>query len=327
MEPKVPQTGGGEAPTARDALNKSSGQAGAADRDGMQGANRSRSRCYDEDLQRGRPPEAATPAARALVQSIPRSEFFTRHRLIVLIPVYNHAQTLPDVVAAVRACSLDCLLVDDGSDAPCARVIDQLAAADGVTMTRLAKNGGKGAAVRAGLAHAHAMGYTHALQIDADGQHDLSAIARFVHASRAAPEALIGGKPVYGQDAPKSRLYGRWIMRVWVWINTLSTQIPDAMCGFRVYPLAACVDIIRTEFLGQRMEFDAEILVHLMWRGVPMQWLALNVRYPEHGVSHFRLWRDNLLISAMHARLFFGMLRRAPRLLWRRRVPPKAPAP
>jgi len=239
-------------------------------------------------------------------------------KLTALIPVYNHAETLAAVVAAVRHCGLDCLLVDDGSEPGCARLIDQLAQDDGVRKTRLACNRGKGAAVHAGFLHAHALGYTHALQIDADGQHDLSAIPQFLAACQAEPHCLIGAAPVYGADAPKSRVYGRWLNRVWVWINTLSTRIPDAMCGFRVYPLGVCVELLRSEPLGQRMEFDIEILVRLAWRGVPMRWLPLRVQYPENGISHFRLWRDNLLISRMHARLFFGMLRRAPKLLWQR---------
>jgi len=244
------------------------------------------------------------------------------HRPVALIPVYNHAATLPVVVEAVRAAGLPCLLVDDGSEAGCAAVMDKLVAASagdgGVSLIRLARNGGKGAAVAAGLRRALELGYTHALQIDADGQHDFLAISRFVDASRAQPDTLIGGLPVYEADAPKSRLYARWVMRIWVWINTLSTSIPDAMCGFRVYPLRASVELLNAEALGRRMDFDPEILVRLFWRGVPMRWLPVTVNYPKNGISHFKLVRDNLLLSWMHTRLFWGMLWRAPRLLRRR---------
>jgi len=239
-------------------------------------------------------------------------------RPIVLIPVYNHGQTLPAVVAEVRRLRLPCLLVDDGSDMPCAGVIERLARQDGVLRLRLCRNRGKGAAVTFGLLAAFSAGYSHALQIDADGQHDLSVIPPFLVASKRHPDALIGGVPHYQQDAPKSRLYGRWVMRIWVWINSLSKAIPDAMCGFRVYPLKSTAPLLRQAWLGERMDFDPEILVRLAWQDVPMRWLKVTVRYPEDGVSHFRLWRDNLLISWMHTRLFFGMLIRAPRLLWRR---------
>jgi len=240
------------------------------------------------------------------------------HRLLVLIPVYNHAKTLPSVVSAVRALGLPCLLVDDGSDLECAALIERLALQKGIWRMRLAKNSGKGAAVAAGLLRAAALGYSHALQIDADGQHDLSALEGFIAASRANPSDLIGGAPQYASDAPKSRLYGRWVMRIWVWINSLSLQIPDAMCGFRIYPLASTLAVLKSARLAKRMAFDPEILVRLVWQRVPMRWLPLAVQYPQDGVSHFRLWQDNALISLMHTRLFFGMLLRAPLLLWQR---------
>jgi len=117
---------------------------------------------------------------------------------------------------------------------------------------------------------------------------------------------------------PRGRLYGRYATHIWVWINTLSLSIRDSMCGFRVYPLASTLALLDSERVGRRMDFDSEILVRLFWRGQPMHWLPVRVHYPLDGVSHFQLWRDNWLISAMHARLFFGMLWRAPRLLWRR---------
>jgi hypothetical protein len=93
------------------------------------------------------------------------------------------------------------------------------------------------------------------------------------------------------------------------------------MCGFRVYPLPAVVSLIDSARLGRRMDFDPEVLVRLHWRGVPIVNRPTRVTYPSDGVSHFRLWRDNALISAMHARLFLGMLLRLPWLLWRKVLP------
>jgi len=237
------------------------------------------------------------------------------HNPIALIPVYNHAAPLPGVVAAVRKTGLDCLLVDDGSESDCAAVIDTLSREDSVFMLRLARNSGKGAAIMAGLRDAHRMGYTHALQIDADGQHDLSAISLFIEQSRKAPDALVCGYPDYDASVPKLRLYARYLTHLWVWINTLSFSIPDSMCGFRLYPVAASVALMDSARIGQRMDFDTEILVRMSWRNQPMYWLPVKVHYPENGRSHFRPWRDNLLISWMHTRLFFGMLLRLPAIL------------
>ncbi len=241
-----------------------------------------------------------------------------QHRPCALIPVYNHEGPLPSVVASLLAAGLPCLLVDDASGPSCAAVIDRLAGAADTHLLRLAENQGKGGAVMAGLREAQRLGFTHALQVDADGQHDLHAVRGFLDESRAHPEAIVCGYPQYDASVPKGRLYARYLTHVWVWINSLSLEIRDSMCGFRVYPLAASVALIDSAKLGKRMDFDSEILVRLSWRGQPMRWLPARVHYPEDGVSHFRLWQDNLLISKMHARLFFGMLCRAPVLLYRR---------
>ncbi|BAP81380.1 glycosyltransferase family 2 protein [Stutzerimonas stutzeri] len=235
-----------------------------------------------------------------------------------VVPVYNHEASLPSVVRALLADDLQCVLVDDGSSPAAAAIIDELAEHPSVHLLRHSRNQGKGAAVASGLREASRLGFSHALQVDADGQHDLSRVALFLDRASQAPDALICGYPQYDSSVPKGRLYGRYLTHVWVWINTLSLSIRDSMCGFRVYPLPATLALLDATTLGQRMDFDTEILVRLHWRQQPMVWLPTRVHYPADGVSHFRLWRDNLLISSMHARLFGGMLMRAPALLWRR---------
>jgi glycosyltransferase involved in cell wall biosynthesis len=243
-------------------------------------------------------------------------------RPVAVIPVYNHGDAVGAVVANVRAHGLPCILVDDGSEAGCARVLDALARAPsrGVTLVRLARNQGKGGAMIAGLREAMRAGWTHALQIDADGQHDAADVPAFLARARAEPEAVICGVPVYDESVPTGRLVGRYATHVWVWINTLSLAIRDSMCGFRVYPLAGVAPVLDVPSLGRRMDFDPEVLVRLHWRGVRIASLPTRVTYPSDGLSHFRLGLDNLLISRMHARLFFGMLLRAPWLLWRKVV-------
>ena len=246
------------------------------------------------------------------------------YKLCAIIPVFNHGATAIQVVERVRALGVDVLLVDDGSEPGCAALLDKAARIPGVSLLRREQNGGKGAAVLDGLRRAARQDYSHALQIDADGQHALRDIPLFVDMSRKNPNALIGGNPLYGDDAPKARLYGRWLTRVWVWINTLSRDIPDAMCGFRIYPLAGVLPLIDRTAIAQRMDFDIDIIVRLHWQGVPMLWLPTEVSYPSGGISHFRSVQDNALISRTHARLFFGMLIRLPGLL-AKRVSRKAP--
>lgn len=240
---------------------------------------------------------------------------------LVVIPVYDHEHAIGAMVEGVLAAGEDCLLVDDGSGAECARELDRLAAlhAPHVSLLRLPRNGGKGAAVIAGFREAARRGATHALQIDADGQHDPARIPQFLSLARQLPQAVVCGVPVYDASIPRSRLYGRYLTHVWVWINTLSFDIRDSMCGYRVYPLAPALALLDAQRVGQRMDFDAEILVRLYWRGLSVLNLPTPVTYPSDGVSHFDVWRDNVHISCMHARLFFGMLRRLPGRLLRGR--------
>ena len=236
-----------------------------------------------------------------------------------VIPVYDHEQAVGRVVAELARNSLPCILVDDGSAAACTRELQRIATATaGLSLKRLEVNQGKGAAVTAGLNAAREAGYTHALQVDADGQHTLADVPRFIAAARETPGALICGRPVFDASIPKSRRYGRYLTHALVWLNTLSLEVPDAMCGFRVYPLRPVLELLDRERLGRRMDFDIEILVRLHWRGVPMRWLDTRIAYPADGVSHFRMGLDNLLISRLHARLFLGMLARLPQLMGRR---------
>lgn len=236
----------------------------------------------------------------------------------VVIPCYNHGATMAAVLARLAPFNLPLLIVDDGSDKTTQALLGTLVC-DGVTLLRLEKNSGKGAAVKYGLEAAAAQGYSHALQVDADGQHQIEDCPKLLAAAAAWPESLISGQPVYDDSVPKSRLYGRYATHVWVWIETLSLSLKDSMCGFRVYPLAATLKLMRQRSIGKRMDFDSEIMVRLYWAGTPSRFIRTRVTYPQNGLSHFDALHDNLRISWMHTRLFFGMLPRIPSLLARKR--------
>jgi glycosyltransferase involved in cell wall biosynthesis len=208
--------------------------------------------------------------------------------------------------------------VDDGSDEACARTIRLLAEQEPwVSFIRQEENKGKGSVVKIGLLVAEQRGFSHALQIDADGQHDISDLPKFLELSRANPGSVVAGKPIFDATIPKSRYYGRYLTKFMVYLNTLSLALEDSMCGYRVYPVGVSADLIRRTPVGDRMDFDVEILVHLFWLRVPVIYIPTRVTYPEDGVSHFRLWKDNVLHTSMEVRLFFGMLRRLPELLRR----------
>lgn len=241
-------------------------------------------------------------------------------RACIIIPVYNHEHAIARVLEEIRPTDLPCILIDDGSNESCRIALEQLAGANPsrITLKRLASNSGKGEAVSAGLFLAERLGYSHAVQIDADGQHRASDIPEFIAAAKLQPEAVIAGIPIFDQSVPKARLYGRYLTHIWVWINTLSLDIRDSMCGFRVYPIKSVITLLKQAKIGSRMDFDTEILVRLYWQGIAIQQIPTPVRYPLDGVSHFQVWRDNVLISRMHTRLFLGMLMRSPRLMLRK---------
>ncbi len=244
-------------------------------------------------------------------------------RPAAIIPVYDHDACLEAIVQTLLALNLPVILVDDASHAHCARVMDALAqkyADKGVFLERHAVNGGKGAAVTTGLKAVHRLGYTHALQVDADGQHGLDAALEFLKAAENNPVALICGYPVYDETVPGTRKSGREISNFWVRVNGLSDAVKDSLCGFRVYPVATMMEIFSKYRPGLRMDFDCEVLVLLLWEDVPIVNRPVNVTYPQDGVSHFRVLRDNIQISLMHTKLFFGMIFRLPKLLRRKNV-------
>lgn len=239
-------------------------------------------------------------------------------RVCVILPTYKHVDVLDWIIRQLRARQLDVIVVDDGnSENIAATIVSICEAHEGVMLRRLTVNGGKGAAVIEGLRAAYRAGFTHAVQVDADGQHDICRVDELVQLARDEPEAFVTAEPIFDDSVPRGRLWGRWITHIWVAINTLSFRIIDTMCGFRVYPLNATLSIVDDVRLSLRMGFDTEIAVRLMWSGVTIRTLPVRVVYPEGNHSNFRA-RENIKVSAMHARLFFGMLWRAPKLLWQR---------
>lgn len=239
-------------------------------------------------------------------------------RICALVPTYDNPRTVRGVVESIRSHGLDVIVVDDGSG-PDGRAACEAIANDGLaTVEHLPQNGGKGAACKRGFDKARELGFTHALQIDADGQHDVAQIPAFVTAAAANPEALILAYPVYDETAPNSRKFARWLTNFWVAVEVGGrNKIKDAMIGFRVYPLAPLEHI---DEIGNRMEFDIEVAVILVRRGCPTVNLPVKVRYlqrEEGGISHFRPLRDNLRLSWMHCKLCtIGSMRWTMRKLW-----------
>lgn len=241
---------------------------------------------------------------------------------LVLIPSYDTGPIVLGTVRAALAAWRPVWVVVDGSTDGTAALLSDLARGEpGLEVFVLPRNAGKGAAVLHGLREAERRGFTHALVMDADGQHPADHVAAMMAASRAAPEAMILGRPVFGPDAPMLRVRGRRISNWWARLETLGAGIGDSLFGFRVYPVVALRAVMEDTRWMRRFDFDPEAVVRLSWRGVRAVNLPVPVRYltaAEGGVSHFRYGRDNVLLTWMHTRLVVGMLLRLPALLSRR---------
>lgn len=230
------------------------------------------------------------------------------HKVVIVVPVFRHGEVLGETVARLVVSGLPVLVVSDGNDAVQVRLIEAVCRGAGVQLLKRRVNGGKGAAVMDGLREAARRGFTHAFQVDADGQHDLGRVLEFVRVSRQCPEALVLGYACYDESAPWSRRVGRWVTHVWVWISSLSLCVRDSMCGFRIYPIAAMLAVIDGARVGRGMEFDTELCVRAVWHGLRVVNLPVEVVYVSGGVSNFRFGADNVRMTVMHARLFGGML-------------------
>jgi glycosyltransferase involved in cell wall biosynthesis len=241
---------------------------------------------------------------------------------LVIIPSYNTGATVYATVRAARAAWTPVWVVVDGSDDGTAEGLRALAASDsGLRVDVLATNQGKGAAVLHALTAAGGAGFSHALIMDSDGQHPADLIEAFMRASQANPEAMILGRPVFDASAPLLRVRGRRVSNWWTNLETLGAGIDDSLYGFRVYPIAPLVEVMRRQTWMRRFDFDTEAVVRLAWKGMRPLNLAAPVKYlrpEEGGVSHFRYGRDNVLLSWMHLRLMLGFVLRLPMLVSRR---------
>ena len=241
---------------------------------------------------------------------------------VVVIPSYDTGPTVYQTVRAARAAWRPVYVVVDGSRDGTGEGLQAMAADDpGLRVWLLPHNQGKGAAVLHGLQQAHAAGFSHALTMDADGQHAPASIGEFMHASMQRPEAMILGRPLFDASAPLLRVRGRRVSNWWTNLETLGAGVADSLFGFRVYPIAELLAVMQRQRWMRRFDFDTEAVVRLAWRGVKPINRDAPVRYlsaEEGGVSHFRYVRDNALLTWMHTRLMIGFVLRLPMLIGRR---------
>ena len=215
--------------------------------------------------------------------------------VVGIVPLYNHALTVPEVLAGLQAHGLYALVVDDGSTDGGADVAEQWLIANGAPgqVIRLAHNQGKAAALLAGFAAAADRGATHALTMDADGQHDSARIAVFLHAlPTECPEQtlVLGDRRALPRNYPTARLFGRFLSGLAV-RTACGAIVGDAACGMRLYPLA----MTRTlRCISGRYAWEEEAIIRLVWAGASVQQVEIPVIYRDAAVapSHYQFGRD-----------------------------------
>jgi glycosyltransferase involved in cell wall biosynthesis len=235
---------------------------------------------------------------------------------VVLIPSYNTGPRLYETIGAARRLQWPVIVVIDGSTDGTAETVVRMAAIDpGLLACVLPGNQGKGSAILHGLRLARSHDFTHALTMDADGQHSAAHIEEMIAVSRANPEAMVLGVPVFDESAPRIRVLGHRIANFWTGIVTPRGRIADSLFGFRVYPIVPLIDVFEHTTRMRRFDFDSEAVIRLFWRGVRPVNVPTPVRYfrrDQGGISHFKYLRDNCLLIAMYVRLLATMLAAVP---------------
>jgi glycosyltransferase involved in cell wall biosynthesis len=211
-------------------------------------------------------------------------------KFCVVIPCFNHAAT---VAAVAQSAKLFCpvIVVDDGSTQP-------LPELPGCEIIQLGKNSGKGAALRAGFQRAVELGFTHAITMDADGQHFAEDLPKFLAAANTQPESLIVGvRDLAAAGCPKHRQRSNAVSTFWFRVET-GVRLSDTQCGFRCYPLAL---VQKLKINSGRYAFELEFMVRASWTGSPIVAVPVKCTYAD-GIrnSHFRPVRDLAHITLMN---------------------------
>lgn len=219
-------------------------------------------------------------------------------KILVVVPVYNHGDTLRKVVTDTLAIHPEVLVVDDGSIDGGVETISELP----VHVRTHEKNRGKGVAIRTAAEAAQSLGATHIVTIDADGQHDPRDLPAFFAAISSSPLAVIvGSRNFETLNVPASSRFGRSFSNFWLRVQT-GQKLQDAQSGFRAYPTALFSHLRFTE---DRYSFEVEVLVRSAWAGLELLDVPISVYYPppDERVSHFRSFDDNVRISWLNTRL------------------------
>ena len=229
----------------------------------------------------------------------------SRCHYCTIIPTFNNAGTIRKVVDDVSRHCENVIVVNDGSTDDTSTILSELAST--ITVVSYPKNRGKGHALVTGFRKAMEMGFTHAVTIDADGQHFADDIPLLVEQMEHHPDAIIVGcRNLTEENMPRQNTFANKFSNFWFHLQT-GIRLEDTQSGYRIYPL----EQINLKWpITPRYEAELELLVFSAWRGVPVTSVPVRVYYPPEGerVSHFRPFWDFFRISVLNSILTFGAL-------------------
>jgi glycosyltransferase involved in cell wall biosynthesis len=221
----------------------------------------------------------------------------------VIIPTYNNERFLSAVVDAVLQYTSAIIVVNDGSTDGTNERLKRYQSS--ITVVSYPKNRGKGYALRAGFDKAEALGFSYAITMDSDGQHEASDLPSFMEALKTHPEAMIiGSRCLTQENMPKKNTFANRFSNFWFTLQT-GRKLPDTQTGFRLYPLA---EMRGMRSFTSRYEAELELLVRSAWRNIPQIPAPIQVHYLPEGerVTHFRPGIDFLRISLLNTCFVFG---------------------
>lgn len=230
------------------------------------------------------------------------------NEVCAVIPTYQNAKTLLQVVADVHRVVDTVFVVDDGSNDGTAALLDKATGNERPEKVLThPKNCGKGAALKTGLTYARQQGFRYAVTVDADGQHRADDIPALLKAVEEEPDALvIGSRGLQHENMPAKSTFANRFSNFWFALQTLQ-RLPDTQSGLRVYPLR-CLHGLR--WMSARYEAELTLLVFSAWAGVKLLPVPVSVYYPprDQRVTHFRPGRDFTRISVLNTLLCFLMV-------------------
>ncbi|MDT8335705.1 MAG: glycosyltransferase family 2 protein [Desulfurivibrionaceae bacterium] len=219
-------------------------------------------------------------------------------KILLVIPLFNHGNTVRAVAAKALGAGWPVLVVDDGSTDGGGAQLDGL----DCRVIRFDRNRGKGAAILAGAEFAAGRGYEAIITVDADGQLDPAEAGKLAEAAAEEwPSLVVGARRMDRDNAPGSSLFGRAFSNFWIRLEC-GRELPDTQSGFRLYPVRELL-ALKTGCL--RYDFEVESLTRAAWAGLPIQSVPVSVHYPpaaEHQ-SHFHRFKDNFRLTCLHTRL------------------------